>query len=103
MISDHGLHRFGSANPLEPADTKILDERLPDGGVILSTYLPQMATKWLEEHENDDLLSELRAHDFDGPLAFQLTPYETALAVLAHPVITSPEQFRKSEPFRDYL
>ncbi|KAJ6581176.1 hypothetical protein B0H19DRAFT_1251415 [Mycena capillaripes] len=80
--------------------TETLDKSLPSGGIILSTYVPQKATKWLEEHKNDDLL---RNHGFDGPLAFQITPYETVLAIFGTNGDDISLQFSKSQTFWDSL
>ncbi|KAJ7134082.1 hypothetical protein C8R43DRAFT_1073047 [Mycena crocata] len=61
-------------------DTKSLDG-FNGGGVVVSLYSADDAVAWLEAHYDDPLLQALRARNFEGPIAVQLSPQESALAV----------------------
>ncbi|KAJ7476699.1 hypothetical protein FB451DRAFT_1243795 [Mycena latifolia] len=74
-----------SALPSAPAfrceDATTLESEFADGGVTVSVYSPDDAVSWLESHYEDPLLELFRERNFQGPIAVQLGPGETALAV----------------------
>ncbi|KAJ6567954.1 hypothetical protein DFH09DRAFT_1155508 [Mycena vulgaris] len=62
-------------------DPQTLDTELPAGGMSVSVHSPTAAIAWVEAHYDDPLLTSLRARNFTGPIAVQLSPDESALAI----------------------
>ncbi|KAJ7455852.1 hypothetical protein FB451DRAFT_1277571 [Mycena latifolia] len=62
-------------------DVTTLERDFVDGGVTVSVYSPDDVVSWLESHYDDPLLESLRARNFQGPIAMQLGPGESALVV----------------------
>ncbi|KAJ7895777.1 hypothetical protein B0H13DRAFT_1885388 [Mycena leptocephala] len=73
------------ALPTAPAfrceDATTLEREFAEGGVTMSVHSPDDAVSWLESHYDDPLLESLRLRNFQGPIAVQLAPGESALAV----------------------
>ncbi|KAJ7495275.1 hypothetical protein FB451DRAFT_1213734 [Mycena latifolia] len=70
-----------SAPALRCEDARTLEREFAEGGVTASVYSPDDAISWLESHYDDPLLESLRARNFQGPIAMQLGPAESALVV----------------------
>ncbi|KAJ7702699.1 hypothetical protein B0H17DRAFT_118894 [Mycena rosella] len=70
-----------NASAFRCEDATALEDDLPEGGVTVSVHSPDGAVAWVELHYDDPLLETLRARGFSGPIAVQLSPAESALAV----------------------
>ncbi|KAJ6461396.1 hypothetical protein C8R45DRAFT_533023 [Mycena sanguinolenta] len=67
--------------PFRSTDAVALNRELTAGGTVLSVCAVPDAVAWIEAHYDDSLLSAIRAHNFNGPLAIPLSPVESALAI----------------------
>ncbi|KAJ7495290.1 hypothetical protein FB451DRAFT_1477946 [Mycena latifolia] len=70
-----------TAPALRCEDVMTLEKEFSEGGVAVSVYSPDDAVSWLESHYDDPLLESLRARNFQGPIAMQLGPAESALLI----------------------
>ncbi|KAJ6506728.1 hypothetical protein C8R45DRAFT_970377 [Mycena sanguinolenta] len=78
------------------ADAVSLEKELAAGGTVLSVHSVPDAVAWVEAHYDEPLLCEIRARNFDGPLAIPLSPAESALAIFGSiSDVVLPELARK--------
>ncbi|KAJ7121110.1 hypothetical protein C8R44DRAFT_172017 [Mycena epipterygia] len=66
---------------VEPEDIQMVENKFPDGGMLVSAHTPTRAEAWVEDHYDDPLLESARSAGLRGPIAAMLSPDEAALVV----------------------